>query len=88
MTVTSAGPAFLVVRDTYSSDWVATLDGLPARISRADVLFRAVRIPPGRHDVVFEYQPSWWTRGLVFTLLGWLALAWLAWRGRRPPAYT
>ena len=47
----------LVLHETYYPGWVAEIDGKPARILRADVLFRGVEVPPGRRKVVFRYAP-------------------------------
>jgi hypothetical protein len=52
-----AGGGYLVVLDSYADDWHATVDGHPATIVRADGLFRAVRLAPGRHTVEFTYRP-------------------------------
>ena len=41
--------------------WIAELDGRQTPILRADVLFRAVEVPAGRHTVVFRYAPLSWT---------------------------
>jgi hypothetical protein len=48
----------LVLLDSYSPDWSATVDGHQATIVQADGLFRAVRLPPGRHVVEFLYRPT------------------------------
>ncbi|MGH7150822.1 MAG: hypothetical protein ACREIU_08995, partial [Planctomycetota bacterium] len=72
--------AYLVVSETWYPGWRATLDGAPSEILPADVFLRAIRIPPGRHEVRFEFRPSSWTRGLLagavatVALLGFLAL--------------
>ena len=47
----------LVLHDLYYPGWIAEIDGKPAPILRADVLFRGVEVPPGRHRVVFRYAP-------------------------------
>ena len=49
---------YLVLLDSYSSDWHATVDGRTADVVRANALFRAVRLQPGRHVVEFAYRPQ------------------------------
>ena len=60
LTVTAnvaAGGGYLVVLDSYSPDWLATVDGSPAQLVRADGLFRSVHLGPGSHAVEFRYAP-------------------------------
>ncbi len=52
-----AGGGWVVLNDVWHPYWFAKLDGAPAEILRANVLFRAVRIPEGRHEVEFSFQP-------------------------------
>jgi hypothetical protein len=47
----------LALHDTYYPGWIAEIDGLRAPILRADVLFRGLEVPPGRHRVVFRFAP-------------------------------
>jgi len=42
----------------YQPGWKATIDGKPAEHLRADWILRAMRIPAGEHEVVFEFRPS------------------------------
>ncbi|MCI0586377.1 MAG: YfhO family protein [Planctomycetes bacterium] len=56
---------YLVVSETHYPGWRATLDGAPAEILPADVFLRTVRVPPGRHEVRFEFRPASWTGGLL-----------------------
>ena len=37
--------------------WIAEIDGKRVPILRADVLFRGVEVPAGRHRVVFRFVP-------------------------------
>jgi uncharacterized membrane protein YfhO len=48
---------FLVLNDPWHPWWFSELDGKPTPILRANVLFRAVAMPPGRHTVRFRFRP-------------------------------
>jgi len=48
---------WLVLNDIWHPWWKCALDGAPATIERANVAFRAVRLPPGRHRVDFRFAP-------------------------------
>jgi len=48
---------YLVLSDVWHPWWRATVDGRGAAIRRANVMFRAVSIPAGRHRVRFEFHP-------------------------------
>jgi hypothetical protein len=55
--VTASRSGFVVLNDLWHPWWEATIDGKPARIFAANVLFRAVRISAGRHQIHFEFSP-------------------------------
>jgi hypothetical protein len=48
---------FLVLNDVWHPWWRATIDGAPTEILRANVIFRAVVLPPGAHMVRFSFAP-------------------------------
>jgi len=73
---------WLVLRDTCAPGWRARIDGGDRPIVRADSLFRAVWVPPGRHIVEFRYRPASFTVGCLVSALSLVVLAILfAWKG-------
>jgi hypothetical protein len=67
--VEAAVPARLVLLDAYDPGWTATVDGSPAPVTRANVGFRAVEVPAGRHTVAWKYMPRGFRTGLAVSLL-------------------
>jgi hypothetical protein len=53
----SSSAALLVLADVWHPWWRAEIDSTPAEILKADVLFRAVAVPAGRHVVRFTFHP-------------------------------
>jgi hypothetical protein len=47
----------LALHETWYPGWIAEVDGQRVPILRADVLFRGVEVPAGRHRVVFRFAP-------------------------------
>ena len=62
----------LLLNDVWHPWWRATLDGQPVDILRANVIFRAVVLPPGTHNVRFTFAPF---TGAVADLAGLVGLA-------------
>jgi hypothetical protein len=76
---------WVVLADAFAPGWRATVDGLPAEIRRANLLFRAVEVPHGRHVIEMAYAPMSLYAGAVMTLCGLLILGfWVARPGRSP----
>jgi len=75
----SDGDAFLYVSDTYYPGWRAYVDGKETEIYRANLAFRAIEAPKGKHTVVFKYVPMSFYIGLALTIIGILLCVWL-WR--------
>jgi uncharacterized membrane protein YfhO len=48
---------WVVLNDIWQPWWFATIDGRSAPILQANVLFRAVEVPAGRHTIVFRFLP-------------------------------
>ena len=78
-----AGDGWLVLTDAWYPGWRATVDGAPVEITRADVLFRAVPIPAGRHRVEFAYVPISFRIGAGISLVTLVGCVVALWFGRR-----
>lgn len=55
--VTTHAAGYLVLNDVWHPWWQATVDGRPTPVLRANVMFRAVAVPAGRHRVAFRFSP-------------------------------
>ncbi len=81
--VQSPTDAWLILHDAYYPGWQATLNDEPVPIFRANVMFRAVRVPAGASTLAFSFEPRLWQAALYGGVLFWLiALACLL-TGRR-----
>jgi hypothetical protein len=78
--VDAEAPAYLLLADSFDPGWSATLDGRPAPIRPAYAAFRAVAVPAGPHEVVFNYRPAGFLAGLTLTGFGCL-VALVLWLG-------
>ncbi len=73
--VTTPGNTLLFLTDTYDKGWKAKIDGKATEIYRADVAFRAVIVPEGKHEIIFSYEPfsfvlgAWISGGSLIVLL-------------------
>ncbi|MBI1315623.1 hypothetical protein GC167_02020 [bacterium] len=72
----------------YDHDWKATIDGKPVEHLRVNYLLRALPIPPGAHEVVFEFKPITYALGgkvdAAFSALLLLALGLGVWKTLQP----
>lgn len=84
-------PGLLVAVEAFDEGWRAEVDGEPADVVRANVIFRAVPIEAGTHEVVLRYRPA----GVIPLWVLWVvmvigttttAVMTMRRRGRRGPA--
>jgi len=68
----------VILGDAYSKDWIATVDGKPAKIYPAYSFIRGVVVDAGVHRIEYRYRPwsVYWGALLTF---GSFALALLLW---------
>jgi hypothetical protein len=75
-------PGFVVLADAWTPGWTARVDGREARVLRANVAFRAVPVPAGRHVVELSYRAPGLFPGLALTGLTLAALLGMALRSK------
>lgn len=77
----------LVVSENYYPGWIATADGKPARVGRADYAMIGVELPTGARNVLLNFTSPTYEKGKAVTwiaiALGFLMLGAGAWRDRR-----
>jgi hypothetical protein len=77
----------LVVSENYYPGWVASVDGKPARIGRADYTMIGVELPQGARSVELNFTSPTYEKGKMITwvaiALGFLMLGAGMWRDRR-----
>jgi hypothetical protein len=62
-----AADGYVVLVDGHDPGWRARVDGRPVPLLRANVAFRAVAVPAGRHAVEMAYRPTAALTGLVMS---------------------
>lgn len=67
-------PRLLLLSDAYYPGWQAEIDGFPAKIWQTNLSLRSVFVPNGKHQVTFQYQPSFFNLSLVIFLISLLTL--------------
>lgn len=72
----SAEASLLVLADTWHPRWIVTIDGAPAGMLRANGWMRAAAVPPGSHEVRFEYDSSDFRTGLLVSAACALLVIW------------
>ena len=66
--------SYLVLLDTYYPGWKAYIDGNETPIYRANFLFRAIKLSPGTHEVIFNYSPLSFKFGKLLSIITLISL--------------
>jgi hypothetical protein len=69
MDIEADKPAMVVLAQSFYHCWHAYVDGVPARIWRANYAFQALEIPAGSHQVKLVYEDRWFQLGAVISLI-------------------
>jgi len=82
LVVETASPqeSYLVLGDAFYPGWKAYVDGVQTDVYRANVMFRAIRLPAGQHRVEMRYTPTFKSLGRWISLgTAMLVLAGVGW---------
>jgi hypothetical protein len=72
--VMGTAPGWLVLTDVWYPGWSGSVDGEPVNVHRGNMLFRAIHIDAGRHEIVFRFAPESYRWGSIVSLI---ALTWV-----------
>jgi len=76
-------PAWFFIADANYPGWTAYLDGRKVPIYSAQILGKAVAVPPGRHELRLRFRAFSFYIGLTITLLTAVSIATVLIRARR-----
>jgi hypothetical protein len=65
----------LVVSRTWMPGWQASINGEPVPVYRVNYALQGVFLPPGEHEIHFQYQPWGWQLGWPLTAVAFLVAA-------------
>ncbi|MFO0890061.1 MAG: hypothetical protein U0790_13090 [Isosphaeraceae bacterium] len=66
---TLESPGLVILADVFYPGWTLTIDGQPAPIIRVNRLMRGAAVDPGKHHLVYTYEPH------SFRVGGWISVA-------------
>jgi hypothetical protein len=67
--------AVFMFRDQWYPGWKVYVNGHEADLLKADVVFKAVKIPAGRSEVVFKYTPTHFRIGVIISAISLVLIA-------------
>ena len=80
----------VVFAENYYPGWTATVDGQPVEVGRVDYILRAIKVAPGKHEIVLSFFPTtvdvteriaYASYAILLAVV--LLLAYLGWRRRK-----
>jgi hypothetical protein len=77
---TLSAAAYVVFVESHDANWRAAVDGRPEPVLRANLAFRAVSVPAGRHVIECAYRPRSVPAGLACSLAALVGAGLLVWR--------
>ncbi len=71
---TLESPGIVVLADVFYPGWELSIDGKPAPIYRVNRMMRGAAVPPGKHRLVYRYNPASFRVGRAVSVGGLVAL--------------
>ena len=59
----------LILTDLYYPGWKVYVDGQPAEVELIDGMYRGVKFPAGKHEVIWAYQSGWFLIGAIISCM-------------------
>ncbi len=83
LSVRASAPGYVLLADTWYPGWVARVDGAETPIRRADLIYRAVPVSAGAHQIEFEFRPTTLYVGAAVSALALLVVIGILFLSRR-----
>jgi hypothetical protein len=80
----SATPGLMKLAVAWFPGWRASVGGRELPVLRVDHALMGVVAPEGEHDVEFEFHSTYFSAGMVITLIAVFILVALAWTDKAP----
>ena len=74
LSVSTNQRGFIVLSDSYNTDWKATVDKKQTDVLRANYIMRAIPIDAGIHRIEFTFEPELLISGFLITITGWIGI--------------
>lgn len=68
--VSAPQASYLLQREAWYPGWRARVDGQDVPLLRADVVYRAVAVPAGEHDIEIWFESTSFAHGLMLSVAG------------------
>jgi hypothetical protein len=75
--VSSNREGIFMLRDAWYPGWEVRVNDRPAELFRADLVYKAVQVPPGQNEIVFRYRPRYLSVGWIITTVSLLIIMFL-----------
>lgn len=66
----STATDLLFISDNFYPGWEAYVDGVQTKIYRANYSFRAIKVPSGKHSILFTFDPFSFKIGVGLSVVG------------------